>query len=347
MDFPGEKLVIKLWETLTEKGIGSLLSPWQTVREGKARNEVRRQELLLLAQAEMDAADIRAGRRRLASNGQLLPLTIANSEPAFWDLTPNNSDRVEPTINLISLSSVAVQHGAADSARIEINVSKAVIFAEDILENDTQKVPERSIDDDWIHTWRDYAGKVSNEDLQRLWGSVLAGEIKSPGYYSIRTLDFLRSLSKVEAEHISKLAAFVVKGSIVRSDSKYLEEHGMSFNQLIELQELGVVSGVEAVGLTKTFPTQLPGKYIRALRSHKMVLIVEHEDPTRKLSIQVYLLTAIGVQVLGLGTFAPDVDYLREVGKAIVSQGYTVHLAEWQQISENEGRYFNGTRIDA
>ena len=50
MEFPGEKLIVKLWETLAEKGIGALLTPWQTVREGRARNEVRRLELLLLVQ---------------------------------------------------------------------------------------------------------------------------------------------------------------------------------------------------------------------------------------------------------------------------------------------------------
>jgi len=69
MDFPGEKLVIKLWETLAEKGIGSLLSPWQAGREGRARNEVRRHEILMLAQAEMDAADIRSGKKRLLPDG--------------------------------------------------------------------------------------------------------------------------------------------------------------------------------------------------------------------------------------------------------------------------------------
>lgn len=45
MDFPGEKLAIKMWETLFEKGIGSLLTPWQELREGRARNEVRRNEM--------------------------------------------------------------------------------------------------------------------------------------------------------------------------------------------------------------------------------------------------------------------------------------------------------------
>ena len=79
MEFFGEKLVIKLWETLAEKGVGSLLSPWQTIREGKARNNLRREELLMLAQAEVDTADIRAGRKRLEMDGGLRLLT--NEQP--------------------------------------------------------------------------------------------------------------------------------------------------------------------------------------------------------------------------------------------------------------------------
>ena len=59
MELPGE-LLIKLWETLAERGIGSLLLPWNLKREGRARNELRREELLMLAQAESDVADIRA-----------------------------------------------------------------------------------------------------------------------------------------------------------------------------------------------------------------------------------------------------------------------------------------------
>ena len=32
MDYPGEKLLFKLWETLAEKGVGELLVPWQEKR---------------------------------------------------------------------------------------------------------------------------------------------------------------------------------------------------------------------------------------------------------------------------------------------------------------------------
>ena len=55
----GEQLLIKMWETLIKEGIGSLASPWQIKRQGRAHAEVRKEELLLLAQAEVDAQAIR------------------------------------------------------------------------------------------------------------------------------------------------------------------------------------------------------------------------------------------------------------------------------------------------
>ncbi|WP_421258284.1 DUF2806 domain-containing protein [Aeromonas sp. 600886] len=342
MEFPGEKLVIKLWETLAEKGIGSLLTPWQTIREGRARNEVRHQELLMLAQAEKDAADVRAGRKQLRSDGTLMLTSVDQSST---DITIES--RIEPTLGLPNALNAAVTCSAVNAARIELNSAKAVIYAEEQLANDPQTPPDREIDEDWLFAWRDYAGKVSAEDLQRLWGSVLAGEIKSPGRYSIRTLEFLKTLSKPEADVISKIARYAIDGRIARGQKQYLDERGLTFGLLLRLQEMGVVSGVEAVGLNTSYKTVVEGKFIKALLSNGKALIVEHDDPTKVLKLEVYLLTEVGSQILGLGSFEPDLDYLRLVGKQIVSQGFTVQLCDWLQVSEYEGRYFNEERIDA
>ena len=108
MEFPGEKLVIKLWKTLAEKRVGSLLSPWQSTREGKARNAIRREELLMLAQAEVDAADIRAGRKRFEKNGALRLLT--NSQFADGTTEPDSTGRIEPTISLQALAEVSIRN---------------------------------------------------------------------------------------------------------------------------------------------------------------------------------------------------------------------------------------------
>jgi Protein of unknown function (DUF2806) len=345
MELPGEKLLVRLWETLAEKGIGSLLSPWQTIREGKARNEVRKHELLLLAQAEFDAADVRAGRKQFQSDGRLLRLSAPGEGPTSVLLAQDG--RVEPTLDFDSLAQASASSRAAEGARREINVSKAVIFAEDTLVGDPQTPPERAVDADWLFTWRDLAGRVSSEDLQRLWGSVLAGEIKSPGLYSIRTLDFLRALSREEAEQISMLARFAVEGRIFRGQKTHLEAHDITFDFLLRMQELGVVTGVEGTGIKTTFGTQAAGKFLRVLRSHGKVLVVENEDASKKLELEVYLLTSVGAQLLALGSFSPDLEYMRQIGRAIVAQGFEVLLADWRQVSERGGEYFNQSGLEA
>lgn len=345
MDLPGEKLVIKLWETLTDKGIGSLLTPWQMKREGRARNEVRRDELLMLAQAEKDAADVRAGRKQLRGDGTLMltctvdPNMIPNELPVV--------DRIEPTLGLPNALRAAEATAAVEHARKEINSAKAVLYAEEQLAGDAQQPPDRQVEEDWLCAWREYAGRVAAEDLQRLWGSVLAGEIKSPGRYSIRTMEFLKTLSKAEAEVISTLARYSIDGRIARDQMTYLEANGIKFGLLLRMQELGIVSGVEAVSLNTIYKSIVEGKFLKALLSNGKALIVEHDDPAKTLELEVYLLTEVGVQILGLGSFEPDIEYLKLVGKQIASQGFKVQLCDWRQLSENEGEYFNPQHVDA
>ena len=114
---------------------------------------------------------------------------------------------------------------------------------------------------------------------------------------------------------------------------------------LLQMQELGVVSGVEALGLTTTYKSVVGGKFIKALVSHSKALIVEHEDASKTLEFAVYMLTAIGRQVLGLGSFEPDIEYLRLVGKEFIKKGFSVKLADWRDVSDTQGQYFNAQEI--
>lgn len=345
MDFPGEKLVIKLWETLAEKGIGSLLKPWHTKREGRARNEVRREEMLMLAQAEADAADVRSGRKQLRPDGTLM--LASNGDPDAFVVEQQLVKRIVPTLELQYAIRASKVTAAVENARREINATKAVLHAEEQLASDSQQPPSREIEEDWLFAWREYAGRVAAEDLQRLWGSVLAGEVKSPGRYSMRTLEFLKTLAKEEAEAISKIATYAIDGRIARGQMAYLETRGISFGLLFQMQDMGIVSGVEALALNTTYKSTVEGKFIRALLSNGKALIVEHDDPLKSLQLDVYLLTSVGMQILGLGTFECDVQYLTLVGKQIAAQGFKVQLSDWRQTSENEGQYFNATHIDA
>jgi len=241
----------------------------------------------------------------------------------------------------------AAANVAVEQARKEINSAKAVLYAEEQLAGDSQKAPDRQVDEDWLYTWKEYAGRVASEDLQRLWGSVLAGEIKSPGRYSIRTMEFLKTLSKAEAEVISKLARYALGGQIVRSQKAYLESNSINFDLLLRMQELGIVSGVEGMGLSTVYRAIGTGKFRQPLISNGKALIIEHDDPEKTLQLEVYPLTEVGKQVLELGSFESDIDYLKLVGKHIAAQGFKVQLCDWRQLSDTEGQYFNPVQIDA
>ena len=87
MDARGEKLLIRLWDTV-ENAIGRVLSPWQTRRKGRARADLRREELLTLAQAEQDANGFQADRKRSDADRRLVEGSELDNESSFpSDLT--------------------------------------------------------------------------------------------------------------------------------------------------------------------------------------------------------------------------------------------------------------------
>ena len=233
----------------------------------------------------------------------------------------------------------------AREIRGEVNVSKALLSAEADLADDPQAPPDRTVDDDWLFRWRDAASVVSSEELQTLWGRVLAGEIKSPGSFSLRTLEFLKNISHEEALQICKLAPFVLSYGHIFNDKKLLDSEGITFSFLLDLQNLGVTCGVDSNGLLLYAPSENPDKFKSVLVSHDRALVVTHEDASKQLVLKAYGLTSIGQQICKLGSFESHEIYLRNVGQAICKQGFHVSLARWEQVTEKAGRYYEAQEI--
>lgn len=327
MDVPGEKLLGQMWETLTDKGIGSLLRPWQTRRENRAHSEGRRHELLMLAQAEIDAADVRAGRKQYLPDGSLRLIT---NDLGDDDCTVLQAlTRIEPKLRL--QPKLSIFRAQADAIRNEINQSKAIIYAEDQLSSDTQDPPTEKIDDDWLHIWRDNAGRTSNENIQKLWGSILAGEVISPGSYSLRTLEFLKGLSKQEAELIQTLAPFVIKSTMIWRNLETLEQAGLPYPTLIQLQELGLLSGVETQSIQIRYPSSSPDEYLQPFTLHGKAALAKHPDKNQVISLEAIKLSAIGQQVIKLGHHLPNLSYLNSFGKKLVAMGYSVEIGDYKK----------------
>jgi Protein of unknown function (DUF2806) len=332
---PGERLAIKIWQTVTERGISGLLSPWQIKRVGRAHADVRRLEIQTLAQAYRDGTDILAGRKTLDESGRLVErkptgdpsvvpagegqLTILPNQtvPLLEGLRQEQSCReLERAINL--RTTIAMAEGEASSIADE-NVS------------------DEPVNPDWFARWRANAEEVHDDEMRRLWARILAGEAEKPGRFSLHTLDFMRRLSKEDAALIEKVAPFVAERNLIYDDShldQLLARRGLNFGVYLELQDLGVMSGVEGLSLTRTWAVRPPTR--TNLRFWTRALSVSSQE-SKTLELSIYVITKVGAQVMSLGNFRADNEYVHAVGQLIVEKGFEVDLGDVAEV--RDGRF--------
>ena len=158
-------------------------------------------------------------------------------------------------------------------------------------------------------------------------------------------MDFVRNLTKDEAGLIEKIAPFVLVDFVARDQDATLESAGVSFSMLLELQDLGMLSGVEALGLSLTFPSASKDRFVKAFLCHGRGLLVEHDDTKKPLSLGAYVVTTLGRQVIKLGKFIPNESYLLAIGGAIQKSGFKVSLIDYSDAGNGMIRYSNAQEI--
>ena len=117
-----------------------------------------------------------------------------------------------------------------------------------------EEVAEAPVSKDWTKHFFSSAQDVSDEDMQKLWGRILAGEISQPGRTSKRTLEFLKTMGKPEAElFISFLSvcfgdvngwAFVIEDA---ETSKILSELVSGVDITRHLKDIGILSPEQSI----------------------------------------------------------------------------------------------------
>jgi len=111
------------------------------------------------------------------------------------------------------------------------------------------------IDTDWLNVFETEAAEKSSEQMQMLFGKILAGEVRRPKSFSIKTLRLISQLDANTAQlfkHLCSLTVSLQAPSVNLIDvrvcslggnaaSNALRTYGLSFDQLNVLQEFGLV----------------------------------------------------------------------------------------------------------
>ncbi len=108
-----------------------------------------------------------------------------------------------------------------------------------------ETVSNLPVSEDWRRKFFLEAENICDQDLQLLWGKVLAGEVTSPGSYSLRTLEVLKHLSKEEAELFRQACALAfTDGWILKPGAdinKMFDSYGLNYNAMLTLRDAGLL----------------------------------------------------------------------------------------------------------
>ena len=321
--FPGEATWIRLWDTLAVNGIGTLLKPWLITREGAANLELKRNELIVMAQANRDAEKIRAGHAHVIQEKGRVRLTFQQSHEQ------SSLDFLESEHESCPVEHLVADAANADALRKEINVAASILYAASELESDATNPPEVVVDSDWLYRWRDAAACVSSEDLQLLWGRLLAEEVKRPGSFSLRALDFVRNLSRDDAKDIQQASQFVIDGYLFQlNDLNTKSEPPVPLPVQLRLQSIGILSGVDSflrMSLGNVAVGSSPA-FLAVLFNEGRGLLIESKNPDLKIDLRAAVVSPLGLEVLQLCKSPTNREYLQKLADHFKSRGCEVML---------------------
>jgi hypothetical protein len=206
---PVEKLIDIVSNTL-----GGVLEPIQRKRLSKARAE----EINIISEALRNNAD--------------LPIEY-------------KSDYLQiSTLDSSGLRERAALRLLFQELKKQQNIDKVIDKAYDILENDNEGSDE-PVNPDWFTRLMNSVEDISDEQMQEVWGKILAGEVREPNTFSFRTLDVVKNLTKDEAFLFDRVSSFAIQFNeslLLPHMDQLLKLYGVNYMDIVRLNQCGLVS---------------------------------------------------------------------------------------------------------
>ena len=109
-------------------------------------------------------------------------------------------------VKTADISQRAIQRFVVEETKKQINIDSILAKALPDVHDDSKP---QDIENDWIVNFFDKCRLISDDQMQSLWAKVLAGQANSPGRFSKRTVNFLITLDKSDADSFATLCRFI------------------------------------------------------------------------------------------------------------------------------------------
>ena len=215
-------------------------------------------------------------------------------------------------------------------ARLNFQEEKRQHNIESVAWQAAHKLPENAseeeVNPDWIARFFESVKDVSDETMQSLWSSILAGEVETPGQISLRTLDVLKNLSQQDAQKFERVLQFSMSGGGVyypAGNDMEVARRILPYAQKMYMEECGLIHHESALGMEfKNSKTERC-----TLGSFLIGIYPMSPDGTLSIRIPAFATSSVGREIARfVPAKFPEHWYLREFAKFLASKSAILRL---------------------
>jgi hypothetical protein len=229
--------------------------------------------------------------------------------------------------------------------RERVNIDQISQLAADDLKSEPHaagnEAESPSISDDWLNAFENEASQMSSQQMQLLFGKILAGEIRKPASYSIKAVKLMAQLDNRAASLFRLLCSLSVSlrlpnfnlvldarvVSMGNAGQNSLQSYGLGFDALNILQEYGLI--IADYNSMMDYKTSVAhgGRVIIPILYQNMPygLIPKTATPQpRALNISGVALSQVGKELLSIVDIVPNETYTSALQTFFDGQGMTL-----------------------
>nr|WP_316638694.1 DUF2806 domain-containing protein [uncultured Roseateles sp.] len=210
----------------------------------------------------------------------------------------------------------------------QINIESIAEKAKDAL---PEEVSESPVSRDWVVRFFDDCKDVSDDEMQTLWGRLLAGEVARPGAFSLRTLQLLRNLSSLEANLFSRLCALVLDVDnglpfLTVRRHEFAASLGLNYSALRRLEDAGLTRN-ETLGVGLSAATDELLLLFSAGGGPLIYALPPKANPSTRIEAGTVQLTQVGRELAGLWRGEIDSTHLGQFVENLRQLGWQADFA--------------------
>ncbi|WP_436199995.1 DUF2806 domain-containing protein [Astrobacterium formosum] len=287
-----------------------------------------------------------------------LPQTIKNADKAIGKLMLAFGENIEVrvrnnTLKQRALGKIALDElvqSQEDKRKLANRASVVQIAFDDLASEHASTDAPSEIEDDWLNVFARISEDKSSEELQVLFGRILAGEIRRPGSFSLRTIQIMATISKQDAERLSTLLSFTINEILVPYKS---DENGRpEYQERMFLEEIGIGGPPSEMAQTQLEFTIEPSRKQLIKATQRGILVENGSASDIKVAIRGQHLTSSARELLTIAN-PPQTSfqYLKEIAADIQQQlngsyseqvkagGIAVRVVDLTPVADNRFHY--------